>query len=417
MIYTSYHKTAYHINLLKIILFFKVSKFFLHTKMLNCSSAIFLLLICFFNVSEFKSIAQADTQEYHDFVNGAKKDFGDFNSDVRKDFFDFNGFNLKGYNEYFKADSIGFSNFTAEIKEIWGSPQSVDKYTWEEYIDNNKSRFTVNFKTGNVVIETVVDNKTSPEACNSKLLQIANTILTSKGTTKDYSTRYEKPVEIQDRPILNISKSSFLNEVKDAPVEKIPIKNGQKSNSIARIELKLAPDYIKQKTNDYLQLVQKYTAKYNLTPELVLAVIHCESNFNPKARSSCNAIGLMQLVPTSGGREAYRYVYNRDEIPSDNYLMLPENNIELGCAYLHYLINEVFSDVNNSESKKWLAVAAYNTGARNVRATLSKQRKNVNNYTPLELHQMLVKSLQYSETRNYLILVKTKESEYKGYNG
>ena len=58
----------------------------------------------------------------------------------------------------------------------------------------------------------------------------------------------------------------------------------------------------------YRALAARHAARFGLPLGLVLAVIQVESNFNPAARSSKNAQGLMQLVPDAGGMEALRYV-------------------------------------------------------------------------------------------------------------
>ena len=49
-------------------------------------------------------------------------------------------------------------------------------------------------------------------------------------------------------------------------------------------------------------LVNRYAPEYGIDPKLVLAVIKQESNFNPAARSSKNAQGLMQLIPETAAR-------------------------------------------------------------------------------------------------------------------
>lgn len=87
--------------------------------------------------------------------------------------------------------------------------------------------------------------------------------------------------------------------------------------------------------------------KNNLSPELVAAVVHTESKFNPAARSRVGAIGLMQLVPKTG-----RWM-------GANNLLDPVQNIQAGAKYLKYL-----SDQFGGDQQK--IVAAYNAGPGNV---------------------------------------------------
>jgi soluble lytic murein transglycosylase-like protein len=87
--------------------------------------------------------------------------------------------------------------------------------------------------------------------------------------------------------------------------------------------------------------------KNNLPPELVAAVVHTESKFNPTARSHAGAVGLMQLVPRTG-----RWMGAKN-------LTDPVQNITAGAKYLKYL-----SDQFNGDQQK--TVAAYNAGPGNV---------------------------------------------------
>lgn len=87
--------------------------------------------------------------------------------------------------------------------------------------------------------------------------------------------------------------------------------------------------------------------KNNLPPELVAAVVHTESKFNPTARSRVGALGLMQLVPRTG-----RWM-------GASNLFDPVQNIQAGAKYLKYL-----SDQFNGDQQK--IVAAYNAGPGNV---------------------------------------------------
>ena len=55
----------------------------------------------------------------------------------------------------------------------------------------------------------------------------------------------------------------------------------------------------------------------------------------------------MQLVPSSGARDAYRYVYKKDKVLKKGFLYKPKNNIELGCAYLAKIRYDYFKSVRD----------------------------------------------------------------------
>ncbi|HXH40061.1 MAG TPA: lytic transglycosylase domain-containing protein [Thermoanaerobaculia bacterium] len=88
--------------------------------------------------------------------------------------------------------------------------------------------------------------------------------------------------------------------------------------------------------------------KNNLSPELLAAVVNTESKFVPTARSTRGAVGLMQLVPSTG-----RW------LGADN-LNDPAQNIQAGAKYLRYLTDRFAGDQQK-------AIAAYNAGEGNVR--------------------------------------------------
>jgi hypothetical protein len=73
----------------------------------------------------------------------------------------------------------------------------------------------------------------------------------------------------------------------------------------------------------------------------------------------------MQLVPKSGGFDAYRYVYKREWVPTMSYLYVPHQNIELGTAYLRILMNQ-FKNVVDPDCRRLCVIAGYNTGAGKV---------------------------------------------------
>jgi soluble lytic murein transglycosylase-like protein len=95
---------------------------------------------------------------------------------------------------------------------------------------------------------------------------------------------------------------------------------------------------------NYVRLI---APDYQLTPQLVLAIMATESNFNPNAVSPKQAQGLMQLIPDTAARFKVRN------------LMDPAQNIRGGMAYLRWLMAYFEGDV-------MLVAAAYNAGERAV---------------------------------------------------
>jgi membrane-bound lytic murein transglycosylase C len=187
----------------------------------------------------------------------------------------------------------------------------------------------------------------------------------------------------------------------------------------AKVEFALVPDHLRIRAEKYLDSVRSQSGRFDISVPLAFSVIHTESYFNPKAKSPAPAFGLMQLVPRSGAKDAYRFVYGEEKILSPDYLYVPENNVELGCAYLGLLKNQYFKNVQNPESALYCAVASYNTGPGNLsRAFVGQPRlkpaiDRVNTMDPEEVFTYLRANLPYAETRDYIKRVRDRMSLYK----
>jgi soluble lytic murein transglycosylase-like protein len=94
-------------------------------------------------------------------------------------------------------------------------------------------------------------------------------------------------------------------------------------------------------------LINSYAAQYGVDKALIKAVIHAESNYNPKAVSRAGARGLMQLMPKTA--QALKVCDSFD----------PKENIRGGVRYLKFLLDTFNGDVT-------LALAAYNAGMSRV---------------------------------------------------
>jgi len=90
-------------------------------------------------------------------------------------------------------------------------------------------------------------------------------------------------------------------------------------------------------------LVDTISNTHGVDPGLVRAVIKTESNFNRWAVSNKGALGLMQLIPSTGKRYGVRDFFD------------PQQNVEGGVRYLKFLLQKFKGDLD-------LSLAAYNAG-------------------------------------------------------
>lgn len=97
------------------------------------------------------------------------------------------------------------------------------------------------------------------------------------------------------------------------------------------------------KSSRYDDLIHQNATQYGLSADLVRAVIHAESGFNPLAVSAKGAMGLMQLMPATA----------RELGVTDPFH--PADNIRGGVTYLARLMVRYRQNVE-------LALAAYNAG-------------------------------------------------------
>ena len=161
----------------------------------------------------------------------------------------------------------------------------------------------------------------------------------------------------------------------------------------------------------------EFSQIFQIEQPLIFAVMEQESRFNPEATSWVPAYGLMQLVPKSGGLDAYNYVYRNTWAPTRSYLFVPRNNIELGTAYLRVLMN-LFSSVTDPHCRRLCVIASYNTGAGNVSraftgaTNLNKAIPLINKYNYEQLYSHLTNRLSTSEARNYVSGVSKRREKY-----
>jgi soluble lytic murein transglycosylase len=145
----------------------------------------------------------------------------------------------------------------------------------------------------------------------------------------------------------------------------------------------------------YWDSLRRNADENGLDPYLVSALIRQESEFNPSAVSHSNALGLMQLLPSTGKGEAKQLGlkgFNTDS------LFDPNINIELGTRYFRKMVDHFNGQVE-------YALAAYNAGDNRV-----EDWRSSGNYRDID---EFVESIPFTETREYVQAIVRNAEVYK----
>lgn len=132
--------------------------------------------------------------------------------------------------------------------------------------------------------------------------------------------------------------------------------------------------------------IRREAERNRLDPAWVAAEIRAESVFYPRARSSANAMGLMQVVPATGASVAARIgqAWGGAEDLYD-----PDTNIILGTAYLRQLMDKY--------GQPYEVIAGYNAGPTPL-ARWQSQRPGMD-------PEFWIETISYKETREYVARV------------
>jgi soluble lytic murein transglycosylase len=135
----------------------------------------------------------------------------------------------------------------------------------------------------------------------------------------------------------------------------------------------------------YTEIVRGHARNYDLDPAFLAAVIYAESKFDPDARSSSGAVGLMQLTPETAKGIAIRTGGHAFRVGD---LTNAEINVRYGCWYLRHLFGK-YGDER-------IVLAAYNAGQGNVDQWLRNGQ-----------------SIQFPETSAYVDRVEALKDVYR----
>jgi soluble lytic murein transglycosylase-like protein len=165
------------------------------------------------------------------------------------------------------------------------------------------------------------------------------------------------------------------------PVEFVEIDQSSPAQESVRNDTTIHADLLRRLSSRHTGLAERGRIRvaeaiirearlHDLDPDLVIAVIEVESAGYHLAISHVGAMGLMQLLPSTGKELAGKLDI---EWMGDDTLYDPVINIKLGTAYLRQLADHYGGDVN-------VALAAYNWGPGRIDRRLRRGAKVPSKY-------------------------------------
>ncbi len=178
------------------------------------------------------------------------------------------------------------------------------------------------------------------------------------------------PIEIsQTEPIQSETTETRPDQTEPARTEPDPVSFSEtvhlfRTENMKQILSGFHTGLKSTENSSLVDFISDESRRYGFEPELILALISTESSFYNWSVSKVGALGLMQIVPTTG--KALAKVTQIAWHDGNESLFDPYVNIRLGIHYLHSL-NEQFKDIR-------VALAAYNFGPTKVRRWVRRGR-------------------------------------------
>jgi len=377
------------------------------------------------------SVAQTSEEaEFEAFLKARQSEFSQYEQQQKQEF-----------EAFVSAWHDAQSAYLKQVTQKWQDPNLPSSKVGVKYSDDLNKRTSVNFESGEVVVE-LLNSQNDEQAVEYAKLQLnelsqvtvnktlandpvyisANNTISSKSFTST-GKPLNKKVEQSNSPTTTqpkkIAEQTVLSTeiVEEVLTAKAPVITKQKNR--VTISYQLPANTLSNQAKRYLPDVQQQAKRYNLDPALLLAIIHTESSFNPLARSPIPAFGLMQIVPTSAGKDVSNFLQGKPLLLSPEYLFQADNNVEAGSTYVHILSSRYFKNVRNEQSRIYMSIAAYNTGPGNVAKTLSGSKSlnqasiAANSMSADKVYSLMVNNLPAQETRNYLQKVVKRTAYYQ----
>jgi len=336
--------------------------------------------------------------------------------------------NFKYYQSVFQESQKYMQQF---IGAKWGEDNAKlsSKTTFTQYEDDFHSRQSVDFKNGEITIEFLDDkffdnikafekkfNDLKSQTIEKSFLkdpvnQVAIKLLKDKNILKNTTLKDDE--KLLDKDILKpikLTKEDIKHKI---------VKTKQGDKKVSYIVIKMVSNQLQIKAKKYLPTVSNHTKRFDIKKSIVFGIIQTESDFNPMARSYVPAFGLMQIVPSTAGLDAYNALYHKKRILSPTYLYNANNNIEIGTKYIQIIQQQYLKGIKDKEKLFLCTTTAYNAGIGSLyRSLTSKTKKQpairkINQMSVKELYKHLSTSNKLTlEAREYIVKVKKNSANF-----
>ncbi|MBM3570173.1 MAG: DUF3393 domain-containing protein [Alphaproteobacteria bacterium] len=327
-----------------------------------------------------------------------------------------------------------FAEFEKDLDRNWGQSKRISTAKqWVGYSDQLQTRVTVDYEKGEVTLESTRSDLDQGQLQTElrRLLEADDRVLNDrdeiakrmkrKMDTGGLATPPAKPVPPQQQRRQEIGALTEPARSPQFTTERINDGQGRPVE-VKRLTVPFNANAERLNAERLRQPVEHYADQYKLPRALVLSIIKNESAFNPRAQSPIPAFGLMQLVPSSAGKDVWLFLNKKPGMPTPEYLFRPLENVEMGATYLHLLNSRYLEGIQNQQSRLYCVISAYNTGAGNVARSfvgstnVDAAERQINRMQPEQVYDHLIQRLPHDETRQYLRKVRRDMETFRDWD-
>ncbi len=331
------------------------------------------------------------------------------------------------FKNYHTQQDSAFIQYKDEIEQKWNEFKESTNKEWVSYSEGFAGRSVVDFEAGKIEVKAIIekDNPQAEAIVKKNLKEHIKSIFSEKDETKTAILSNQVEIPHSNEKITNQNIEQIVDKiVEKSKITEMKGKDNQNRIVIA-VSLDMVPNHIKIRAEKFKSIIEEKCRRFDVEPALVLAIIHTESFFNPKAYNRHgNAYGMMQIVPKYAGLTMNNVLYKKKTQPSSTQLFNAETNIEMGTGYIRWLIDYKWKKVKDKTNQQYCIICSYNGGPGTIyKAMTGKMNKigtekwnkmfdDLNNMDNDKLYKKLRKDVPWKETRNYIKLVKERMEQF-----